>query len=752
MRCCRLSSSPNIRAFATPDLAQPIWPRFRDNNGRAIKIFSQDSHFIYTEGSARLARFRVAQIPKHSESMMPVRLHSRCTSWTIWLRAFVVAGTLICNSTINAQVIDAQVMNGVGFELATTSDPHLLDESLLNILQVGGNAVALDLNWTQTSTSVSSPELSNASAMFATLGPVVDAIHARGLSVFLRTRIVLPQQMRTAGVTPDSPGEWFDNYGLLLNQTADFANEKGIGLMSIGAGLNSLESPIHTDNWTRIIEDVRSRYDGPLTYAAEFEFDRDFGGGFEELPWWSSLDIVGINARVPLTSDFNATADELSESAAFLVDDIESWWRRDGNEMPVVLSNVGFPSIDGGATATDTFMQNNIDLEEQALAYDALTNAFQDREWIQGVFWDGWSSDAHAGGAGDAGLTPQHKPAERVLAAHFGGEPTFVVRPPLLGSWETGFGAWRFPDSTPDDTGELGLSTLGATEGATSITLPSSGFRDLHASTIWTLEGSEAYSLFQLAFANVDQYEITFDVSFDRAETNGEDSQMVVTLADDADFPTEVEVLVELEEGEGLQTTRVQVPLSSFGELNPASLFYELQLGTDNDWTGTVYIDNLRLSSTIAGDVTNDAVLDHNDIDALSDAVRHGDYEELYDLNQDGLVDDFDRIVWTSEAGTFPGDFDLNGRVEFVDFLTLSDHFGLPGNWRQGDADGDRTIDFPDFLSLSRNFGGDAGIDPATATSVPEPGLAAGWLVFVAMLLRSWRFTLQRVPGNGLPN
>ena len=52
------------------------------------------------------------------------------------------------------------------------------------------------------------------------------------------------------------------------------------------------------------------------------------------------------------------------------------------------------------------------------------------------------------------------------------------------------------------------------------------------------------------------------------------------------------------------------------------------------------------------------------------------------------------------------GDINGDGKVDFVDFLQLSDNFGEDDADRgQGDVTGDSKVDFADFLVVSRNFG-----------------------------------------------
>lgn len=110
------------------------------------------------------------------------------------------------------------------------------------------------------------------------------------------------------------------------------------------------------------------------------------------------------------------------------------------------------------------------------------------------------------------------------------------------------------------------------------------------------------------------------------------------------------------------------------------------------------------------GDFNGDSVVNSRDIDAIFAAINSNSVETRFDMNNDGTVsvDDSD-VVIEEILRTRRGDFDLNGKVEFADFLVLSANFGKQTDttWDQGDADGDGTIGFADFLLLSSNFGFD---------------------------------------------
>lgn len=86
-------------------------------------------------------------------------------------------------------------------------------------------------------------------------------------------------------------------------------------------------------------------------------------------------------------------------------------------------------------------------------------------------------------------------------------------------------------------------------------------------------------------------------------------------------------------------------------------------------------------------------------------------------------VDNFQLITARS------GDANVDGYVNFDDFLILSSNYGQDGmTWEGGDFDADNSVLFADFLLLSRNF----GVSSPIATAVPEPHTF--WLLLIGGL------------------
>ncbi len=125
--------------------------------------------------------------------------------------------------------------------------------------------------------------------------------------------------------------------------------------------------------------------------------------------------------------------------------------------------------------------------------------------------------------------------------------------------------------------------------------------------------------------------------------------------------------------------------------------------------------------STLAGDFNLDSVVDLFDIDLLGTEIAAGTNGHLFDLTEDGLVNEDDLGLFLgggviSDGNKLNGDADFNGQVDFADFVVLSDHYGEAGKkWSEGDFDASGSVQFPDFVILANNFGN------SVMVAIPEP-------------------------------
>jgi len=124
------------------------------------------------------------------------------------------------------------------------------------------------------------------------------------------------------------------------------------------------------------------------------------------------------------------------------------------------------------------------------------------------------------------------------------------------------------------------------------------------------------------------------------------------------------------------------------------------------------------LSSPVTDPVTDidrNGTFEAADIDLLIRSIGENANDHSLDFNSDDTLDEGDLPALLDQESILLGDTDLNGFVEFADFLILSSNFGNVGGWSDGNFDFDGTVGFADFLALSENFGG------TSLVAVPEP-------------------------------
>ena len=94
-----------------------------------------------------------------------------------------------------------------------------------------------------------------------------------------------------------------------------------------------------------------------------------------------------------------------------------------------------------------------------------------------------------------------------------------------------------------------------------------------------------------------------------------------------------------------------------------------------------------------------------------------------------------------------PGDFEVDGDVDFADFTYLAANYGQSGkSWVDGDADGNGKVEFTDFTYLAANYGSDTDSStesPSAGTVELHVDVATGemWLVGNAAALSGYNIT-----------
>ncbi|MEQ9461748.1 MAG: hypothetical protein RIG82_12430 [Phycisphaeraceae bacterium] len=144
-----------------------------------------------------------------------------------------------------------------------------------------------------------------------------------------------------------------------------------------------------------------------------------------------------------------------------------------------------------------------------------------------------------------------------------------------------------------------------------------------------------------------------------------------------------------------------------------------------------VYWDNILIQVMeaavgITGDFNADTLVDADDIDLLTEAIRNGSTDLLFDLDGSTTVDADDLAEMIATVlGTVEGDANLDFAVDLIDLSALASNFGLTAGWAGGNFNTDTVVDLIDLSLLASSFGtGVAAPEPTSAALIGLAGLA----------------------------
>ena len=275
---------------------------------------------------------------------------------------------------------------------------------------LGATDVAIVVAWTQ-------PDVK---AIAIAPGPVGDDVvraaltgaAARGLRATLFPILQLDRVATgewRGTLAPADVDAWWSSYEAFIVHHADLAKATSAAALVIGSELGSTEG--WRDRWYHLISRVERRYDGALLYSANWDH-------YEHVSFWARVDAIGVTGYFELTRDRAASEDVMTRAWVKARDALRAY--ADARGQPLWLTEVGYPSVDGGAVRPwDYTAAGTVDLEEQRRGFAALARAWADQP-LAGLFVWEWSG---AGGATDRGYTPRGKPAACALSAWFTGAP-----------------------------------------------------------------------------------------------------------------------------------------------------------------------------------------------------------------------------------------------------------------------------------------------------------------------------------------
>ena len=241
-------------------------------------------------------------------------------------------------------------------------------------------------------------------------------LRGQGLRVMLKPHVDVQDGTWRGTIAPGNETAWFAGYAAFMTRYAALAQETGVELLCIGTELVTLSGGRHAAAWTAVIAAVRTRYSGPITYAANAVAAAD---EYTAVSFWGQLDVLGLDVYTPLTDALDPTRQQLTaawsrnRSGENMLAAFRNWQAAWGK--PVVFTEIGYRSGNGANRAPWDFeLRLTPDAAEQADCYAAALEVWtREASWLRGVFW--WSWSVPVPGSTDTGFDPRRKPAEDVL-------------------------------------------------------------------------------------------------------------------------------------------------------------------------------------------------------------------------------------------------------------------------------------------------------------------------------------------------
>ena len=242
--------------------------------------------------------------------------------------------------------------------------------------------------------------------------------HQHGMKVLLKPHVWVEGQGWAGDFTLDDEAawrRWEQTYSQYILAMADLCKATGADMLCIGTEFRQATKQ-RPAFWKQLIRQVRSRYAGPLTYAANWD-------EYETVAFWPLLDYIGVDAYFPLSESQTPTVAELKAAWQKPVKRLQTFSQR--HKKSILFTEYGYRSVDRTAgkqwELPDSWHHKSpVNLTAQSNAYAALYQSVWQQPWFGGGFLWKWTEDyATAGGPQNDDYTPQRKPVETLIRQQY---------------------------------------------------------------------------------------------------------------------------------------------------------------------------------------------------------------------------------------------------------------------------------------------------------------------------------------------
>lgn len=373
----------------------------------------------------------------------PQTIQDRIENWA-WLESDIQPASV---PNINIQKRDEDFIAGIEMQSRYRPSWGIRYPAAFNDLtNLNANWVVLTPSWTYTQSNPPVIELvPGYDPMWEELISQISQAKARELEVALRPIPNFPTNVDEwwANATRDFSWwvSWYDSNQRFVLHHADLAAELDVKTLILGGNWLKPALPGGTladgsptgvpadaeDRWRELIDQVRERFDGNIAWAIPYPDQNS-----EDLAFLDAVDQIYLLWSAPLAEKPDVSQADLNTEAIRLVEkEIQDTWKK--WDKPMIIS-IAYPSASGGITGClpdpiDECISPDsldypapdipiieLDLQEQAAAYNAVLTAINETNWISGVVSRGYYPPAILH---DKSISIQNKPAAGVLGYWF---------------------------------------------------------------------------------------------------------------------------------------------------------------------------------------------------------------------------------------------------------------------------------------------------------------------------------------------
>jgi hypothetical protein len=412
------------------------------------------------------------------------------------------------------------------------------DQSIMNLADIKANWALFTVFWFMNTSSDTEihprPDLYTASD--SSLIHAIQRARELSMKVALKPMVDVVDGTWRGLINPANWTLWFQNYSNFVDYYANLSQANNVELFTVGTELRS--SQTYESEWRQVISQIRTRFSGNITYAANWD-----SYGTKNVKFWDALDYIGVDAYFPLTDLYNPTVEQLISAWSHCT--ASGWWgtgRNWTNDLysnytqtgkRIVFTEIGYYSQDGTNTQPWTGFSppHQIDLQEQADCYQAALEVFKAKTWFMGWFWWNWETDPDAGGLLDNWYLPQNKPAQNILHQYYEIPPDISVNNVTCSKPAVDRGDIVGINVTLENQG-IYPETLNVTVYANS-TIIETKEHTVENATSTTVDCTWNTSDFELGSYDISAYAWPLPHETDTADNNYTDGRVLVTIMHD---------------------------------------------------------------------------------------------------------------------------------------------------------------------------------------------------------------------------